>query len=153
MTPEQILEQAYAEVAVMPPHVLPTQAWTTGHPSTLPHGTVRDDITSYALADFPREACGFLLSTGAVVHCTNVADDPYNGFLIDQVEADAWWATELVVGVWHSHATGAAVPSDRDSAMAVPGIAHVIYSVEDEDLATYQPRDGALHLVSMEGPE
>lgn len=153
MTPEEILEQAYAEVAAMPPRVLPTLAWTSGHPSTLPSDSIRDDIARHANAAFPLEACGFVLSTGAVVRCTNVADDPVNGFLIDQVEAEAWWGTELVASVWHSHPAGPAVPSDADAHRAVDAVATLIYSVEDEDLGIYHKQGEQLVLLGMEGPE
>lgn len=114
---------------------------------------VREQIAEAANRDAPKEACGFVLTSGAVVWCTNVDDAPWYRFRIAPDEAEAWWKTGWVTAVWHSHPTGPAVPSEIDIEQAVGGIEFLVYSVEDEDLATYRVSDGALVLVGMEGPE
>lgn len=113
---------------------------------------VRDIIILSANTQFPREACGFILnSEQAVVTCTNVAEDPYSSFRIGPAEAERWWSTGQVVGVWHSHSGGPAVPSEKDEELAVPGIESWIYSVPDEDLAVYLPDEqGRLQLVRFD---
>lgn len=127
-----------------------TEAVWIGHPSL---GTVREQIARAANTDVPKEACGFVLDSGGVVHCTNVDDAPWYRFRLDPLEAAAWWATGRVVAVWHSHPTGPAVPSEMDEEVATPDTDHMIYSVEDEDLVTYhKTHDGKLALVRMESP-
>lgn len=115
--------------------------------------TVRERIAEAANTDVPREACGFVLDDGEVVHCTNVSYTPWFRFKVDPAEAAEWWLTGRVVGVWHSHPTGPAVPSEEDEEDTEPGIDHLIYSVEDEDLAVYLVEDGRFGLVRMESPE
>ncbi len=152
-TPREILEDAHATAAAMPPLVLPTQAYLSGHPSVLGGGTLRERVAELANEVFPREACGFVLSNGAVVRCTNTADDSYNAFEIDAEESQAWWSTGLVDAVWHSHPTGPSLPSERDEYMSPPQIPYLIFSVGDEDLAHYVKRDERLELTDMDSPE
>lgn len=114
---------------------------------------VRVRIADVANTAHPEEACGFILNDGTVVVCDNIAPEPWNGFLIDEDEAQRWWATGGVVACWHSHTDAPAVPSNEDQSMAVGGIDTWIYSVPDEDLGIYRLEDGALRLIRMEGPE
>lgn len=129
------------------------EAVWAGHPSL---GTVREQIARASNVDAPKEACGFVLGSGGVVHCTNVDDAPWYRFRIDPDEASAWWATGKCVAMWHSHPTGPAVPSEDDvlQAQQVLGVPllFMVYSVEDEDLATYRLEGGQFVLVSMESP-
>lgn len=116
---------------------------------------VREQIMEAALRDAPAEACGFVLDSEAVVHCTNVAEAPWYSFVIDPEEARHWWGTGRVTAVWHSHPTGPAVPSAFDEEMAREGsraLRHLIFSVEDEDLAQYRISNGQLVLERIESP-
>lgn len=115
-------------------------------------GTVREQIAHASNEDVPQEACGFVLDTGAVVHCKNVDDAPWYRFTMDLADVRTWWSTGRVVGVWHSHPTGPAVPSEVDAERALYGVQTLIYSVEDEDLGTYRLEQGNLVLESMESP-
>ena len=114
---------------------------------------MKDAIARAAERLFPMEACGFVLRDGAVVGCRNVAEDPLTSFRIGQDEADDWWATGLVAGVWHSHPNDGAVPSEQDEQLAVPSLDFYIYSIQEEDLACYRPdREGRLQLVWLDSP-
>jgi proteasome lid subunit RPN8/RPN11 len=111
---------------------------------------VKDVIATFANLAFPAEACGFVLHHTDAVACANVAEDPVNQFRIGQQEADAWWATGGVTGVWHSHPRDSAIPSPEDEHLAVPGLAFYIYSVPDEELNLYHPgAQGRLELDSL----
>lgn len=126
-----------------------------GHPSL---GSVREQIARASNEDAPKEACGFVLDSGGVVHCTNVDDAPWYRFKIDPDEALAWWQTGRCIAMWHSHPTGPAAPSEDDIERAVAieaglPLLFMVYSVEDEDLATYRVEGGSFVLVSMESPE
>lgn len=115
---------------------------------------MKDAIATFANIAFPAEACGFVLLGADVVQCTNDAEDPVNGFRIAQPEADLWWATGGVTGVWHSHPRDSAIPSQEDEELAVPGLDFFVYSVLDEDLALYRlDVYGRLVLVEMDSPD
>lgn len=140
------------------PHVVEVVHGLLG--DQLPHDdrSVREQIAESANRAFPKEACGFLVSGPrgvVVVECLNVDDAPWYRFRMDEDEAAMWWNTGLVRGVWHTHPADPAVPSDGDAEMAVQGVETLIYSVLDEDLASYVCDDvfGGLALVKMEGPE
>ena len=106
-------------------------------------------IAAASLAQFPREACGFVLATGTVVVAENLAED--GRFHIDPITADRWWPTGQVVAVWHSHCFDPAVPSQQDEELAHPDIECWIYSVPDEQLGIYRPDEhGRLQLIRME---
>lgn len=117
---------------------------------------MRQQIAELANAEAPKEACGFVLDGTMVVACTNVDDAPWYRFMISDEEARQWYGSGRVTGVWHSHPTGPAVPSPADEETAAAGnifLDHIIYSVEDEDLATYLiDADGKLRLVEMLSP-
>lgn len=114
---------------------------------------IRDQIAEAGNNAHPKEACGFILSTGHVVECLNVDEAPWYRFAIDPDEARAWWETGLVTGVWHSHPDAPAVPSEEDAEQAVESVETLVYSVTDEDLGTYRKSGGVLLLVKMESPE
>lgn len=105
---------------------------------------LRRDIGVLANQTYPEEACGFILTsitgeaTGLyVVSVPNIDDWPYARFRIS--EDDTRWAlgTGRCIGVWHSHPSDPAVPSELDQEQAVAGIYFVIYAVADEDLAVF----------------
>lgn len=120
--------------------------------------SVRSQIAAIANAEYPREACGFVLGIdrGVVVQCVNVADDPVNTFRIDPGDVAAWWETEQVTAVWHSHPRATAVPSEIDESVAREADLawdYLIYSVVDEDLGWYKWDGEHLSLTTMESPE
>ncbi|GGD77818.1 M67 family metallopeptidase [Croceicoccus mobilis] len=77
----------------------------------------------------PQEACGLLLGRGACIsevrETVNVADEPERHFEIDPValiaaHKDARAGGPQIIGYFHSHPKGPALPSATDSAMAAP---------------------------------
>ncbi|WP_210357983.1 M67 family metallopeptidase [Sphingomonas beigongshangi] len=88
-----------------------------------------DQIRVHAAAAPGREVCGLLLGRDdrveAVVACDNVADDPARRFEIDPAallaaHRAARAGAPPIVGHYHSHPSGRAVPSPRDAADAAP---------------------------------
>ncbi len=83
-----------------------------------------------AAAAYPDECCGLLVGEGAaaltvteVIPVLNVAETPERAFAIDpQKQFDVLRATRgtdrRVIGHYHSHPNGHAIPSARDLAMA-----------------------------------
>ncbi len=85
-----------------------------------------------AIAAYPRECCGLLVGGGdgeitvrAIVPTANVAADPHRSFSIDpQAQFDllrklrSGEPKQRIVGHFHSHPDGAAIPSSHDLAMA-----------------------------------
>ena len=111
-------------------------------------------IVAASLAQFPREACGFVLANGGVVVAENVSEDPTQSFRIADAAAAYWWPTNEIRAVWHSHCFAPAVPSEEDERQAHPDLECWIYSVPDEQLGIYRPDEqGRLQLVSMEDVE
>lgn len=87
-----------------------------------------------------REVCGLLFGTSDRIEkalpCSNVAADPRTAFEIDPAALIAAHKAArdggpAIVGCYHSHPNGAALPSPRDAAAAPP--------------------DGALWLILAEG--
>ena len=75
----------------------------------------------------PREACGLLFGDARAIigfqATENVAEDPERHFEIDPVALFAALRAERtggprIVGYWHSHPSGDAMPSPTDAAMA-----------------------------------
>lgn len=95
--------------------------------------SVLNAVRDAALAAMPHECCGLLLSTvpgGAVdslVEARNVAPDPERRFEVDPATLlaahRAWRAGgPAIVGCYHSHPSGPAIPSATDATMADPAI-------------------------------
>jgi proteasome lid subunit RPN8/RPN11 len=94
---------------------------------------LRGELIDRARSAAPDEACGLLLrASDGQLRLTsepNLCADPRLGFAIDPLAVlRAESAGANVVGVWHSHPAGPALPSDRDEAArdTWPGLAHVI---------------------------
>ena len=98
-----------------------------------------DRILAHTVADLPAESCGVLLGrdrpagrrVSGVVAARNVASEPRTGFTIapEDLVAASRQARETgleVVGYYHSHPDGGAVPSGRDRAAAWPGVSYLI---------------------------
>ncbi|MGR6328206.1 M67 family metallopeptidase [Sphingomonas sp. XXL09] len=86
-----------------------------------------DRILTHAAATPGREVCGLLLGHGDHVEqvqpCANVAADPTRHFEIDPAALIAAHRAAraggaAVIGHYHSHPSGSAVPSARDAADA-----------------------------------
>ena len=87
-------------------------------------------IAARARASPAVEVCGLLLGEGMRVaevrHCANVAPDPRVAFEVDPRTLIAAYRAARgggagVIGHYHSHPSGDAVPSRRDAAMARGG--------------------------------
>jgi desampylase len=86
-----------------------------------------DQILSHAASDPQREVCGLLLGAGdriaEAVPAANVAADPSRRFEVDPAPLFAAVRAERgggprLLGHYHSHPSGRALPSPRDAAMA-----------------------------------
>jgi proteasome lid subunit RPN8/RPN11 len=141
---------------------------TAPHELWLP-ASERARLAAAAVAAYPREACGLLIGRVGVraveivevVVAANAAEAPHRAFV---VPAPAWFAATAsatarglsVVGVWHAHPDGAAVPSAADAVAAWNDQACVIVAVtrtEAGALRAYWRRHGALReqTVCIEG--
>lgn len=121
---------------------------------------MRARLAAAALAAYPREACGLLIGRIArraveVVAVTveaNAADDPMRAFVVPPAAwfaaADAAEARGLaVVGAWHAHPDGAALPSAADARAAWNDHAQVIVAVTRAaagELRAFFRRNGVL---------
>jgi proteasome lid subunit RPN8/RPN11 len=94
--------------------------------ATLP-AAVRRAIVAHARRDAPRECCGFLIGHGGRIlfslAARNVDPRPKSGYQIDPAEHLAVRRVVRglvpavdIIGVYHSHPVGPAVPSPRDIA-------------------------------------
>jgi proteasome lid subunit RPN8/RPN11 len=111
---------------------------------------------------FPLEACGFLLGERKDEGLTlrglvpGKASRP-EGYLLSAdelmaAEKIAYNASQEVLGFYHSHPGGEAIPSESDHADALPGYVYAIVSVrakKSEDLAFYRldEKSGRLALL------
>lgn len=98
------------------------------------------EVEKRSLAAFPAECCGLLLGKprddetvriGWVEPCVNQAPDQRCRFTIspESLMAAYRWARdrgEKVVGTYHSHPGGSAVPSEIDRESAWPGASYLI---------------------------
>ena len=105
---------------------------------------MRNGLHAHARASFPEECCGALIgwSDGApvavesVAPLANVAADATSRYEIDprhllDLHFHQRDAVGEVVGYYHSHPRGAAVPSEVDRRAAWPGVSYLICSVDD----------------------
>lgn len=103
-----------------------------------------DVIADHVLADLPRECCGVLLGrrevnrarVEAVRTAPNVAAEPTSGYEIEprtlvSVQREARAEGLEIVGYYHSHPGGRAVPSGRDREAAWPGTSYLIVGTRD----------------------
>lgn len=105
-------------------------------------------IRKAAAAAYPDECCGLLVGEGdatvtvtGVVPMTNIAADPRRTFAVDpQAQFDLLRAVrgqaQRVIGHYHSHPDGDAVPSAHDLAMAHdPSALWVIVAASAKDVS------------------
>ncbi|MEG8223392.1 M67 family metallopeptidase [Sphingomonas sp. HH69] len=112
---------------------------------------LRDRIVALAAAD-DGEICGLLLGQAgrieAIAPAANVAADPARHFELDPAVLIAAHRAARsggpgVVGHYHSHPSGVAVPSATDAACAMPdGTLWLIVAGEDVRLWRAQPGQG-----------
>lgn len=116
--------------------------------------TLRDDLVAAAAAAPAREICGLLLGDAvrveALAPCRNVADDPARRFEIDPAALIAAHRVARaggpqVIGHYHSHPSGDAMPSSRDAADATPDGSVWIIVAGDRVTAWRAVDDGAVH--------
>jgi len=118
------------------------------------------DIFARARAVWPQEACGLLVGRGRrvlkvarVVPAANLLAEVPGRFELDPavrlaVEKACRGTDERVLGHWHSHPDGVALPSATDLAMAFePGLVWLIVAVD----ATGAPQARAFRTDSKSG--
>jgi proteasome lid subunit RPN8/RPN11 len=109
---------------------------------------IREQLIRQAVEASPRECCGLLLgSSDEIVEARpapNIAADPVRRFEIDPSAhfaaiRQARTAGLEVVGAYHSHPNGTAVPSETDRAEAFedPDFLHVIVAPRQHEIAAY----------------
>lgn len=110
-----------------------------------------------------REVCGLLYGApeaggGRIAEaeaCANVAEDPARSFEIDPAalfaaHRRARAGGEAVIGHYHSHPSGAAVPSARDAAQAMGDGALWLILTADEARLWRTDRVGGFEAVGLE---
>jgi proteasome lid subunit RPN8/RPN11 len=130
----------------------------------LPPDVLRE-ISRHAAASYPREACGALVGAGEDVRLSlplanRDARAPEVGFAVDpkdylSVEAEADSLGLSLLGFWHSHPDGLALPSAADRAYAWEGLLTVIVSVTQgapEEISAWRldARDAPFREVPVE---
>ena len=102
-----------------------------------------DQIIAHAASEPGREVCGLLLGDEreirAVQPAANIADDPARRFELDPQALFAAIRAERaggmrVIGHYHSHPNGVAMPSPRDAAEAEPGQLWLIVAGQEATL-------------------
>jgi proteasome lid subunit RPN8/RPN11 len=110
------------------------------------------DMLSHARQEAPRECCGLLIGRGDVVNRsvrTTNRDEQPTRYLIDVAEHFAAIHTarsegQDVIGAYHSHPSGGAVPSPTDLSEANSGseFLYVIVALAGEDVRAYRIEAG-----------
>jgi len=111
-----------------------------------------DEIVAIAAAD-TNEVCGLLLGSegriSAILPCANLAPDPARRFEIDPAaliaaHRAARGGRARIVGHYHSHPTGLAIPSARDAADAIEDGVIWLIVADDVVRAWRTVRDGGV---------
>jgi proteasome lid subunit RPN8/RPN11 len=118
---------------------------------------VRDRLIAHAREEFPRECCGILLGRGDEIvearRARNVASSPATRFVIDakdhiDARRDGRARGLEILGFYHSHPHGAAVPSATDVAEAAyPGSVYAIIGLAADapEVRVFEFADGNFH--------
>lgn len=126
-----------------------------------------DDIFEHALADSPDECCGILIGDQmtdiVTIHRTRRVANVWDGERTHRFELDARSHVRLqreareagleIVGFYHSHPTGEAVPSAFDVERAWPGVSYLIVSLDGDrrgDARSWRLDDGESQFVEEE---
>ena len=120
-------------------------------------GDVRDALIAHAREESPRECCGILLGRDdeivEVRRARNVAPSPATRFVIDpkdhiDARRDGRSCGLAILGFYHSHPRGAAVPSATDVAEAAySGSVYAIIGLGAEvpEVRVFEFADGSFH--------
>ena len=102
-----------------------------------------EDIYSHFESEYPKEACGVLSVVKGKLRwhpCTNISEDPENGFVIDSKEYLKISFSSDVVGIVHSHPDGKAFPSEHDrNACNALGVPYYIFNFPEMELFILEP--------------
>ena len=111
------------------------------------------EMLLHAREEAPRECCGLLIGTGDVVvgsfRARNLDPAPTRYLIDPQDHFEAIRQARArgaeVIGAYHSHPAGAAVPSPRDIQEANGGsdFLYVIVSLVQDDVKAYRIENGA----------
>lgn len=141
-------------------------------PARLPRA-LADEIVAQARAEYPNEACGLVIGTGAAASggaalryeaCRNRAASPYRYEIhpddLFRITVAADDADETFWAIVHSHVKSPAVPSPTDIGLAFyPDALYILVSLspDEVDPATGEPSirawrivDGTIHEVGLE---
>ena len=101
---------------------------------------LRETLERHALSSGAEEACGLILGTASRLErfrpARNLARHPKRAFELDPgdlvaAEDEARASGLEVVGVWHSHPSAPAIPSEEDRRHAYAGWLQLISSARD----------------------
>jgi proteasome lid subunit RPN8/RPN11 len=121
-------------------------------------------LESWAADAWPDEACGLIAGTGVpavitrLVACANIAPDRRRHFEVDpgariRLEVALRGTAERLIGVWHSHPGGEAVPSATDAAMIYePDLIWLITAFAPASppvTRAFQPRRGGFDEIAL----
>jgi proteasome lid subunit RPN8/RPN11/molybdopterin converting factor small subunit len=120
------------------------------------------ELEKEGLAAYPMEACGFLLGENrlarvfisSIIPGSPKAKESYglSAEELNEAEAKAKSVSQEVLGFFHSHPQGEAIPSEVDHAEAIPGYVYVIFSFKDKKLGLinfYQLDETTGRLTSL----
>lgn len=103
----------------------------------------RARIVAYAIAEYPRECCGYVLAIGhheRVFRCHNASAEPEKHFRITPDEYAIADALGRIIGVYHSHPNRRPDPSQADRAACERmGVPWHIYAHPRGDWARVEP--------------
>jgi proteasome lid subunit RPN8/RPN11 len=117
-------------------------------------------MLQHAIEAAPEECCGLLLGHSGevidVVRAANVAADPLRRYQVDPAAHFAAIrrgraAGFEVIGAYHSHPRGPAVPSETDRAQAYedPSFVHVLVAPQLRQIAAYRLITGNFVAVPL----
>lgn len=62
----------------------------------------------------PFEVCGFIMHDGSIIEIRNVAENPYDTFMMDLRQIGRNVDVEKIAAIWHTHPGGDIRPSTAD---------------------------------------
>jgi proteasome lid subunit RPN8/RPN11 len=105
-------------------------------------------VLAHAKAEYPKESCGVIVSTGEYIPCTNIAGSD-SEFIISYEELDS--LGKEILKYIHSHPTTAPIPSEADKqGMQATGVPWGIISPNTGDYFEYLPDNTIPPLIGRE---